>query len=100
MTLDEFLDLTPRFLETLEQEEMAKRKLDGRTTEIMGAQLVSMIRRCGFVQFEEERDFRDFMPSEWDRRAKQKPKQRTKKLRQQTAEAWRVYFKRAAGVTK
>lgn len=67
MDLEEFLDITPRFFDALLQKDKARAKRAQEMTEIMGAQIVAMVRSCGFVQFKEPMAAREFMPSEWDK---------------------------------
>jgi hypothetical protein len=52
------------------------------------------------IQWEESRTAKDYMPSEWRRKAAEKPKRQTKAERLAGIEAWRVYLKRAAALTK
>lgn len=99
MDLEEFLDVTPRFFAALLEKEKAKRRIDQEMTELMGAQIVAMVRRCGFIQFDELMSAKDFMPTVWERQAKAAPKRQTKAEKGKIAEAWRVYLKRAAGIT-
>ena len=96
MSVEEFLDITPRFFSALLKQEEEQRKADQHITEVMGAQIVAMVRRCGFMRFDEQLGFSDFMPTVWAKRLKEKPKRITRAERLREIEQQKAYWKRAA----
>jgi len=93
MQREEFMRLSPRYFAALVKEHQARLRRADEMTEIMVAQVVAMVRRCGFVQFDEQLSAEDFMPSRWREEAA-KPKRINHK---EIAEGWRMYLKLAAG---
>lgn len=79
MDLEEFLNITPRFFAALLERDRQRRERSQEMTELMGAQIVAMVRTCGFAQFKEPAEVKDFMPSEWRKqREKPQPKRRSR----------------------
>jgi hypothetical protein len=89
MDLEEFLDVTPRYFAALQKQEQEKREHDQEMTEIMGAQIVAMVRRCGFIQFKEPMEAKDFRPSEWRKHREKPPVQERRRSRQAIADEYR-----------
>jgi len=87
MDLEAFLGITPRYFAALQKKGYEKLVREQSMTEIMGAQMVAMVRACGFVQFKEPMAAKDFMPSEW-RKQSEKPKSRSRS-RQAIADQYR-----------
>lgn len=88
MDLEEFLNITPRFFAALLERDRQRRERNQEMTELMGAQIVAMVRTCGFAQFKEPAEFKAFMPTEWRKRS-EKPKQPKRRSRQAIADEYR-----------
>ncbi|GGA80684.1 hypothetical protein GCM10011507_34870 [Edaphobacter acidisoli] len=97
MHREEFLEIDPRYFAALVKEHQVKLRRADEMTEIMGAQIVAMVRRCGFIQFEEQLTAKDFMPSLWKNEASAKPKRLSRRQREKEIEDLRIYWKLAAG---
>ncbi|GEM_PF-5249029 len=82
MDVEEFLDITPRFFHALMEKRRDREERSQEMTELMGAQIVAMVRQCGFAQFEKPAAPKDFMPSEWRKKAT-KPKRTRRPTRNQ-----------------
>ena len=89
MDLEQFLEITPRYFHALMERLRAKEERAQEMTEIMGAQIVAMVRQCGFVQFKEPAAAREFMPSEW-RKKREQPVRRRGRNRQVVADEYRA----------
>jgi hypothetical protein len=63
MTRPEFFALTLRQWAALRDRREDSWKRSERMTELMGGQIVAMVRRCGFVRWKEPASAEDYMPS-------------------------------------
>lgn len=90
MDLEAFLDITPRYFHALQKRDREKRVRDQEMTEVMGAQIVAMVRRCGMLQWKEDRDAKDFMPTQWHKQKGKPAKKQRTRSRQTIADEWRT----------
>lgn len=84
----EFMRISPRYFAELVKRYEARCRRADEMTEVMGAQIVAMVQRCGFVQFKDPGELKDFMPSEW-RRPKKKPAKQRNRSHQAVADEYR-----------
>jgi hypothetical protein len=76
MSLDEFMDCTPRYFDALVQRHRETEERAERKQEFMFAQLTAMVANSGFLRWDKAPTPPDFMPSEWDKQQKQPRKRR------------------------